>query len=58
MSENLINTKMKEIYYYNPCLETRDAEELDSINETWKIMNMYALQNFANVNTLIKLNSN
>lgn len=45
MQENLINTKMKEIYY-NLTLETRNDSETDAINKFWKMMNIYALQNY------------
>lgn len=55
MQEKVINTKLKEIYYYNPSLDIINNEESESINETWKLMNLYALQNYANVNTSIKV---
>ena len=45
MQENLINTKIKEIYY-NLTLETKNDSETDAINKFWKMMNIYALQNY------------
>ncbi|MGM9993441.1 MAG: hypothetical protein ACI37R_01780 [Candidatus Avigastranaerophilus sp.] len=48
MQENLINTKMKEIYYFNPCI-AEENQETESSKELWKLMNIYAQQNYNNI---------